>query len=86
MSSNDVVQHVKQCWPATPVILLSGKIKIYDQDTQADVFLPKGMHAPAELLERIRLLLARKRDPRRVTRMAKQTAVVGYATADISRP
>jgi hypothetical protein len=31
----------------------------------ADVFLPKGMYAPAELLERIRLLLVRKRGPRR---------------------
>ncbi len=30
------------------------------------MFLPKGMYAPAELLERIRLLLVRKRGPKRV--------------------
>jgi len=51
--------------PQTPAILLSGKVKIYDHNTRADVFLPKGMYAPAELLERIRLLLVRKRGPKR---------------------
>ena len=51
----------------TPAILLSGKVRIYDRDTQADVFLPKGMYAPAELLESIRRLLIRKRGPKRTT-------------------
>ena len=45
--------------------MLSGKVRLYDRDTRADVFLPKGMHDPAELLERIRLLLVRKRGPKR---------------------
>ena len=60
-----LIQEVKALSPETPAILLSGKIRIYDRDTQADVFLPKGMYAPAELLERIRLLLIRKRGPKR---------------------
>jgi CheY-like chemotaxis protein len=60
-----VVEEVKAISPDTPAILLSGKVRIYDRDTHADVFLPKGMYAPAELLERIRLLLIRKRGPRR---------------------
>ena len=60
-----LIQEVKAISPETPAILLSGKIRIYDRDTQADVFLPKGMYAPAELLERIRLLLIRKRGPKR---------------------
>jgi DNA-binding response OmpR family regulator len=72
MDGNDVVNRIKQSSPVTPVILFSGKVKIYDQDTQADVFLPKGMYAPAELLERIRLLLVRKRGPKRVTRVPPQ--------------
>ena len=38
---------------------------MYDQDTLADIFLPKGMYSAAELLERIRLLLVRKRGPKR---------------------
>jgi two-component system, OmpR family, response regulator CpxR len=60
-----LIEQVKAISPQTPAILLSGKVRIYDRDTQADVFLPKGMYAPAELLERIRLLLIRKRGPKR---------------------
>jgi DNA-binding response OmpR family regulator len=60
-----LVEEVKTISPQTPAILLSGKVKFYDRDTRADIFLPKGMYAPAELLERIRLLLVRKRGPKR---------------------
>jgi CheY-like chemotaxis protein len=60
-----LIQEIKAISPQTPAILLSGKVRIYDRDNQADVFLPKGMYAPAELLERIRLLLVRKRGPKR---------------------
>jgi len=59
-----LIEAIKAISPRTPAILLSGKVRIYDRDTQADVFLPKGMHVPAELLERIRLLLVRKRGPK----------------------
>src|SRR5574340_129451 len=61
-----LIDEVKSVSPETPTILFSGKIRIYDRDTRADVFLPKGMYAPAELLERIRVLLIRKRGPKRV--------------------
>ncbi|HEV2115674.1 MAG TPA: response regulator [Terriglobales bacterium] len=60
-----LIDEVKSVSPETPTILFSGKIRIYDRDTRADVFLPKGMYAPAELLERIRVLLVRKRGPKR---------------------
>jgi two-component system, OmpR family, response regulator CpxR len=60
-----LIEQIKSISPHTPAILLSGKVRIYDRDTRADVFLPKGMYAPAELLERIRLLLIRKRGPKR---------------------
>ena len=66
LDGNELVTRIKQVSPGTPVILFSGKVTIYDQTTQADVFLPKGMYAPAELLERIRFLLIRKRGPKRV--------------------
>jgi hypothetical protein len=56
---------VKGLSPETPAILLSGKVKIYEHETGADIFLAKGMYAPADLLERIRLLLVRKRGPKR---------------------
>lgn len=67
-----LIEEIKGLSPRTPAILLSGKVRIYDRDTQADVFLPKGMYAPSELLERIRLLLVRKRGP---TRANPQSAV-----------
>lgn len=61
----DLVRKVKEISPETPAILFSGKIKVYDRDTKADIFLPKGMYAPVELLERIRILLIKKRGPKR---------------------
>ncbi len=60
-----LIDRVKEISPQTPTILLSGKVKIYDGNTRADVFLSKGTYAPAELLERVRLLLVRKRGPKR---------------------
>lgn len=65
LDGTKLVEQIKAISPQTPAILLSGKVKIYDRDTQADIFLAKGMYAPAELLERVRLLLVRKRGPRR---------------------
>ena len=70
-----LIDEVKSVSPETPTILFSGKIRIYDRDTRADVFLPKGMYAPAELLERIRVLLIRKRGPKRP--MARPAAIAG---------
>jgi two-component system response regulator CpxR len=75
-----LIAEIKNLSPQTPAILVSGKVKIYDRDTRADVFLPKGMHVPAELLERIRLLLVRKRGPKRVfPRVQKPAAQAGAA-------
>jgi two-component system response regulator CpxR len=60
-----LIQAAKNISPQTPAILLSGKSRLYDHSSQADVFLSKNMHAPADLLERIRVLLIRKRGPKR---------------------
>ena len=60
-----LIDEIKSLSPQTPAILLSGKVRMYDRDTRADVFLPKGMYDPAELLERVRILLVRKRGPKR---------------------
>lgn len=66
LDGHKLIDEIKNMSPQTPAILFSGKIKIYERDMRADIFLPKGMYAPAELLERIRLLLVRKRGPKRV--------------------
>ncbi|HET9280438.1 MAG TPA: response regulator [Candidatus Angelobacter sp.] len=60
-----LVQKIKEISATTPAIIFSGKIRVYDKDLHADVFLPKGMHAPIELLERIRIMLVKKRGPKR---------------------
>ena len=65
IDGSKLIESVKYISPETPAILLSGKVKIYERETGADVFLAKGMYAPADLLERIRLLLVRKRGPKR---------------------
>ena len=67
-----LIEHVKAISPQTPAILFSGTVKVYERDTRADVFLPKGMYAASELLERIRLLLVRKRGPKRATALPVQ--------------
>jgi len=65
LDGTELIERVKTLAPQVPAILFSGRIKVYEKDTRADVFLPKGMYAPVELLERIRLLLIRKRGPKR---------------------
>ena len=62
----ELVGRIKDLSAGTPTILFSGKTRIYEKDTRADVFLPKGMYAPIELLERIRIMLVKKRGPKRV--------------------
>jgi len=81
VDGTELIDKIKAISPETPAILFSGKIRIYERDTRADVFLPKGMYAPAELLERIRLLLVRKRGPKRVMRATIAHPQVGAAAS-----
>ena len=60
-----LIDAIKNIAPETPAILVSGKVKIYERETRADIFLPKGMYAPSELLEHVRHLLVRKRGPKK---------------------
>jgi len=68
MDGQSLVAAVKQMSPHTPAILLSDRSGRYDTEGVADVFLSRGMFAPADLLERVRILLVRKRGPRRMVR------------------
>jgi len=60
-----LIEKAKALSPSTPAILFSSKVKFCERETVANVFLPKGMCEPVELLERIRVLLIRKRGPRK---------------------
>lgn len=80
LDGTKLIDEIKKLSPQTPAILLSGKVRIYDRDTRADVFLPKGMYAPAELLERVRVLLIRKRGPKRAqSRIERVTGKISAA-------
>jgi two-component system response regulator CpxR len=75
-----LIQEIKALSPQTPAVLISGRTKVYERETVADVFLCKGMYEPAELLERIRLLLVRKRGPKRSGDLGARVASVQHAT------
>ena len=74
-----LIARMKEVSPQTPAILISNKVRVYAHDSQADVFLTKGMYAPADLLERVRQLLVRKRGPKRLQRPAAMAQRVGVA-------
>ncbi len=65
MDGNELVRRAKNTHPQLPALILSGTVTAYDRAGQADVFLPKGACTPAELLERVRILVARKRGPKK---------------------
>jgi len=67
MDGNELVRRAKQLHPTLPAMIVSGSITAYDRAGRADVFLPKGAGSPAEMLERIRTLVARKRGPRKMS-------------------
>jgi len=63
----ELVGKIKDLSATTPAIIFSGKTRFYEKETRADLFLHKGMYAPIELLERIRIMLVKKRGPKRMT-------------------
>lgn len=65
MDGNELVRRAKQLHPTLPAMIVSGTVTAFDRAGRADVFLPKGACSPAEMLERIRVLVARKRGPRK---------------------
>jgi CheY-like chemotaxis protein len=73
MDGNELIRRAKQLMPGLPALLISGTVTQFDRAAAADAFLPKGGCAPAEVLDRIRILVARKRGPK------KQVQSVGVA-------
>jgi two-component system, OmpR family, response regulator CpxR len=65
MDGNELVRRMKEWAPEVPAILISGSVKAFDRANRADAFLPKGACSPVELLERIRVMVARKRGPKK---------------------
>jgi CheY-like chemotaxis protein len=67
MDGNELVRRAKQMHPTLPAMIVSGTVTSFDRAGRADAFLPKGACSPAEMLERIRILVARKRGPRKMS-------------------
>ena len=67
MDGAEVIRVLKELAPEVPMILISGKVRMYEKNTVADIFLPKGTYPAVELLEKIRILLIKKRGPRKLT-------------------
>lgn len=67
MDGNELVRRAKELHPGLPALITSGTVTAYDRAGRADVFLPKGASSPVELLERVRILVARKRGPKRTS-------------------
>jgi len=65
MDGNELVRRAKLMHPTLPALIVSGTVGAFDRALAADAFLPKGAASPAELLERIRVLVARKRGPKK---------------------
>ena len=65
MDGNELIRRAKQLHPSLPALLISGTVTSFDRAAAADAFLPKGACAPAEILDRIRILVARKRGPKK---------------------
>jgi CheY-like chemotaxis protein len=67
MDGNELIHRMKAIQPDVPMLLMSGSVKAYERASHADAFLPKGACSPVEVLERIRIMIARKRGPRKMS-------------------
>ena len=65
MDGNQLVDRLKQIAPHVPMILLGDPQKMGGEMHSADALLAKKNCSTQELLERIRLMSARKRGPRK---------------------
>ena len=85
MDGNELVRRAKQLHPGLPAMIVSGTVNSFDRAVHADVFLPKGAASPAEMIERIRVLVARKRGPKKAisasSHQSPSLAAFAHATA-----
>jgi CheY-like chemotaxis protein len=75
MDGNELVRRAKEMHPGLPALLVSGMVSSYERAAAADAFLPKGACTSAEMLDRIRVLVTRKRGPKKQTMLPSAVAV-----------
>lgn len=80
-NGDQLVRRLKQIAHHVPMILLGDPLKMGEQIHGADAMLAKKNCSPQELLERIRVMSARKRGPRKgSTRMVAAPAQLAVAS------
>jgi len=84
MDGNTLIGHLKEISPEIPMILTSETVRIGERAHRADAFLAKGSCTPAELIERIRVMSARKRGPRKASQPQMQEPSLGALVAKAS--
>jgi two-component system response regulator CpxR len=65
MDGNELARRMKELSPEVPILMMSGCVKAFDRASHADCFLPKGCCSPLDVLEKVRMMLARKRGPKK---------------------
>ena len=81
MDGNELVRRAKRLHPSLPAMIISGTVNAFDRASAADAFLPKGACSPAEMIERIRILVARKRGPKKAIAPVSAGSMVSAAMA-----
>ena len=65
MDGNELARRMKEIAPEVPILLISGSVNAFERATCGDCFLPKGACSPLDVLDRVRMMLARKRGPKK---------------------
>lgn len=75
IDGNELIRRAREIHPGVPSMLVSGSVGTAERGNNADVFLPKGACSPVEMLERIRVLVARKRGPKKAVHLPHRQAM-----------
>jgi two-component system response regulator CpxR len=79
MDGNELARRMKELAPEVPILLVSGCVKAYDRATHGDCFLPKGACSPHEMLDKVRMMLARKRGPKKSSFIPERNSALADA-------
>jgi len=81
MDGNALIERLKEMGPEIPMILTSDTVRAGERAHNADAFLAKGCCNPVEIVERIRVMSARKRGPKKASTPMLPGLRRGLATA-----
>jgi DNA-binding response OmpR family regulator len=71
-TGSNLARLLKELAPELPIVLLGSHTRATHTDAPVELLLRKGSYQPTELLERIRLLMVKRRGPRRAAPLGPQ--------------